>query len=120
MKNSIDTAIFVTTAFAAGGALAHPQFQSAEPPAGQESVAPKEIRILFKEGIIPQFSGIELKDGAGKTITTGKAMVDPDNRKVMTVPLSHRLSPGEYKVEWHAVSDDTHKVEGSYSFGVSR
>jgi methionine-rich copper-binding protein CopC len=29
------------------------------------------------------------------------------------------LSPGEYKVEWHAVSDDTHRVKGNYSFSVA-
>jgi methionine-rich copper-binding protein CopC len=30
------------------------------------------------------------------------------------------LPPGDYKVEWHAVSDDTHRAKGNYSFSVVR
>ena len=101
-------------------AYAHPQLQSTEPAAGKSSAPPKEIRIRFNENILPQFSGIELKDQIGKVIATGKAAKDPTNRKVLIVPLKVQLSPGDYTVEWHAVSDDTHKVKGSYSFGVVR
>ena len=28
------------------------------------------------------------------------------------------LAPGKYTVAWHAVGDDTHKVDGKYSFEV--
>ena len=31
-----------------------------------------------------------------------------------------QLAPGDYNVEWHAVSADTHRVTGSYSFSVKR
>ena len=31
-----------------------------------------------------------------------------------------QLKPGDYKVEWHAKSDDTHRVKGNYSFSVAR
>ena len=30
------------------------------------------------------------------------------------------LPPGTYKVNWHVLSVDTHKTEGSYSFTVGR
>jgi methionine-rich copper-binding protein CopC len=49
-----------------------------------------------------------------------KATVDPSNKKMMIVPLKDQLAPGDYKVQWYAVSDDTHKVKGSYSFGVAQ
>jgi methionine-rich copper-binding protein CopC len=29
------------------------------------------------------------------------------------------MVPGKYKVEWHAVSVDTHKSEGTYRFQVT-
>ncbi|UGV24647.1 copper resistance protein CopC [Rhodopseudomonas boonkerdii] len=119
-KTIIAAAAFVAATLATGAALAHPEFQSAEPPAGKTSAAPKQIRILFNESVIPQFSGIELKDQAGKPVATGKTTVDPANKKLMIVPLKDQLAPGDYKVEWHAVSDDTHKVKGTYSFGVAR
>lgn len=118
-KTSIVAVTLIAASLTAGVAYAHPELQSAEPAAGKASPAPKQIRILFNESVIPQFSGIELKDQSGKAIATGKTTTDPTNKKLMIVPLKDQLAPGDYKVEWHAVSDDTHKVKGSYSFGVA-
>lgn len=101
-------------------AFAHPELQSAEPAAGAVAATSiNQIKITFTEAVIPQFSGAEVKDQAGKTIATGKATVDPANRKQLVVPVNELLPPGDYKVEWHAVSDDTHRVKGSYSFSVA-
>ncbi|OAF07769.1 hypothetical protein AYJ54_16840 [Bradyrhizobium centrolobii] len=99
-------------------AYAHPQLQSAEPAADASTASPKQIRITFNEAVIPQFSGVELKDQAGKLIATGKAENDPANKKILVVPVKGELTPGDYNVEWHAVSADTHRVKGSYSFSV--
>jgi methionine-rich copper-binding protein CopC len=65
-------------------------------------------------------SGVEVKDQTGKIIATGKAATDPANKKLLVVPVNEQLPPGDYKVEWHAVSDDTHRVKGSFSFSVAR
>lgn len=101
-------------------AQAHPQLQSAEPAAGTTAPAPKQIRIIFNEAVIPQFSGIELRDPSGKHIPVGKSDTDRANKKILIVPMKQDLAPGDYKVDWHAVSDDTHRVKGSYSFSVGR
>ena len=100
-------------------AYAHPEMQTAEPAAGSATASPKQIKITFNENVMVQFSGAELKDHDGKMIPTGKATVDPANKKQLVVPVNGTLSPGDYKVEWHAVSDDTHRVKGSYSFSVA-
>ena len=100
-------------------AYAHPQLQLAEPAVGVATASPKQIRITFNEPVIPQFSGVELRDQAGKLIATGKSETDPSNKKILVVPVKEQLAPGDYKVEWHAVSDDTHRVKGSYSFSVT-
>jgi methionine-rich copper-binding protein CopC len=102
-----------------GAAYAHPQLQSAEPASGAATISPKQIRITFNENVIPQMYGVEVKDQIGKIIPTGKAATDPANKK-MLVPVNEQLSPGDFKVEWHAVSDDTHRVKGSFSFSVAR
>lgn len=120
LKTSIAAASLATAILAAGPAFAHPEFQSSEPPAGKSSPATKEIKILFNESLIQKFSGAELKDQAGKVVPTGKATVDPTNKKRMILPLKDQLAPGDYKVEWYAVSDDTHKVKGTFTFGVAR
>jgi methionine-rich copper-binding protein CopC len=99
--------------------FAHPELQSAEPAAGSASATPpKQIRITFNEAVIPRFSGVEVKDQAGKLIATGKAAVDPANKNVLVVPIGEELPPGTYKVEWHAVSEDTHREKGAFSFSV--
>jgi copper resistance protein C len=104
-----------------GAANAHPELQSAEPAAGAAMTSsPTQIRITFNENVIPKFSGVEVKDQTGKMIATGKAATDPADKKQLAVPLQEQLAPGDYKVEWHAVSDDTHRVKGSYSFSVAR
>jgi len=120
-KTSIGAvALIAITLVGIGIAYGHPEFQSAEPATGAVVAAsPKEIRIIFNESLIPQFSGVDLKDQTGKTIATGKAATDPANKKLLVVPIMEQLPPGEYKVEWHAVSDDTHRVKGSYSFSVA-
>jgi methionine-rich copper-binding protein CopC len=100
-------------------ANAHPKLISASPAADVSSkVSPKEIKLNFSEGVIAKFSGIELKDETGKTIATGVAATDPKDRTQLVVSLPAPLMAGHYKVTWHAVSEDTHRVKGEYSFGV--
>jgi methionine-rich copper-binding protein CopC len=119
-KISIAAVTFIAAIVYGAIAYAHPQLQSAEPAAGAVTSSPKQIKITFNESVIPQFSGVELKDQIGKVIATGKASTDPANKKQLLVPIQEQLPPGDYKVEWHAVSDDTHRVKGSYSFSVTR
>ena len=112
-------ALFAASLFG-GAACAHPLLQSAEPAVGAAvTTSPKQIRITFNENVIPQMSGVEVKDQTGKTIATGKAATDPANKKLLVVPVTEQLPPGDYNVEWHAVSDDTHRVKGNFSFSVA-
>jgi copper resistance protein C len=119
--NSISAVALVVASLSAGAAFAHADLQSAEPAAGSAATtSPKEIRLTFSEALIPRFSGVELKDQTGKLIATDKAAVDPANRNVLVVPISEPLPPGNYKVEWHVASEDTHREKGTYSFSVGR
>jgi copper resistance protein C len=118
-KISMAVVTVIVASLCVNAAHAHPELQSAEPAAGNLVPSPKQIRIMFNEDVIPQFSGVEVKDQAGKLVATGKATTDPTNKKQLVVPVRETLPPGEYKVEWHAVSDDTHRVKGNYSFSVA-
>ena len=40
------------------------------------------------------------------------------DKKQLVVALPKPLGDGVYKVTWHAVGDDTHRVQGSYSFTI--
>ena len=118
-KTKITVVAMIAASLCVNAAHAHPELQSAEPAAGSAAPSPKQIRIMFNENVIPQFSGVEVKDQAGKLIATGKATTDPANKKQLVVPIREALPPGEYKVDWRAVSDDTHRVKGNYSFSVT-
>ena len=120
-KTTMAAIMMIAAGLFNGAANGHPELQSAEPTIGAVmTTSPTQIRITFNENVIPQFSGVEVKDQTGKMIATGKAATDPANKKQLVVPVQQPLPPGDYKVEWHAVSDDTHRVTGSYSFSVAR
>jgi copper resistance protein C len=119
--NSMAAVVVIAASLLGGAAYAHPQLQSADPaPGAATTTSPKQIRITFNENVIPKMSGVEVKDQTGKIIPTGKAATDPAKKKLLVVPINEQLPPGDYKVEWYAVSDDTHRVKGSFSFSVAR
>lgn len=101
----------------ATAAAAHPKLEASDPAAnGHVSVAAKEIRLDFSEAVSPAFSGAVLKNAKGQAVSTGKASVDPKDKTVLVVPLKAKLAPGDYTVEWHAVSSDTHRITGKFTF----
>jgi copper resistance protein C len=99
-------------------AMAHPQLKGSVPAADVSTASPQEIRLIFNEGLIAKLSGIDLKDQSGKQIATEQAVIDPNDTKQLIIRLRSPLTAGYYTVEWHAVSEDTHRVKGSYSFQV--
>ena len=110
----------VAVAFSlASAADAHPQLKSAGPaPGSVVKTAPKALRIQFNEGIVLGFSGVEVTNAAGQKQPVGEASLNPADKNQLIVPLTAELAPGKYTVAWHAVGDDTHKVDGKYSFEV--
>jgi methionine-rich copper-binding protein CopC len=117
------TAILLAAAVALGAtaASAHPRLQSSNPaPGALLKSAPKDIRMSFSEELVPNFTGLELKTAAGKSIPTGKTVLVPGDNKKIVVPIGARLTAGTYNVAWHAVSVDTHRITGNYSFKVTR
>jgi methionine-rich copper-binding protein CopC len=107
-------------ALAASPALAHPTLQDAAPfPETTTRQPPASIRLTFSEGVVPAFSRITLVRQGGQAVKTGVALKTKDP-KVLAVPVTGRLAPGTYKVEWRVVSKDTHRVEGSYVFVLAK
>jgi len=104
-------------------AFAHAHLESQLPAADSEVSAPKELRLEFSEGVEDKFTKVAISlDGPGQTteiIQTQSVATNPDDKKVLIVVPAVPLVPGKYKVEWHAVSVDTHKSEGVYRFKVT-
>lgn len=96
-------------------ALAHAFLQHASPGAGAVVAnAPKEIALEFSESLKPTFSGIAVSDATGHDVEAAHTVIQGGSMHVALNPLS----AGRYRVAWHAVSLDTHRTEGSYSFTV--
>jgi len=96
---------------------AHPQLTAAGPvPGSVVTASPKAIRIQFNEAVVAKFSGVELVDESGKKHDTGAASLSPNDKKQLIIPVNGDLTPGKYTVNWHAVGDDTHRVEGKFNF----
>jgi methionine-rich copper-binding protein CopC len=120
-RTTVGTLAVLAISLLAASAYAHPALESASPaPDVSSKVSPTEIKLSFSEAVIAKFSGVEIKNESGKAIPTGVAVTDPKDRKQLVLPLPAPLTAGRYTVTWHAVSEDTHRVKGEYSFGIDR
>ncbi|WP_175719356.1 copper homeostasis periplasmic binding protein CopC [Burkholderia anthina] len=111
-------AVVVLTAVVSSAAFAHAHVANSDPAANAAlAAAPAAVTIDFTEPLEPAFSSIVVVDGAGKTVSSGRANVDAANHKRMTVPLA-ALGTGVYTVKWVAVATDGHRTQGAYGFNV--
>jgi methionine-rich copper-binding protein CopC len=98
---------------AASPAFAHGKLTSSDPAADAKVKTVKMIKLSFSEKLEPAFSGAGLTDAAGKTIPVPSSVA---GTVITLLPMS--LKPGRYKVDWHSVGHDTHRITGSFSFDV--
>lgn len=97
-------------------ASAHALLVHAEPGAAAVlKSAPREVRLEYSEQLEPSFSSVSVTDAGGRSVEDGAAKAAG---AVMTAKLK-AVGPGEYRVHWIAVSVDTHRTEGAYSFTVA-
>lgn len=116
MKTMISIAVALSLGMASG-ALAHAKLVKSDPPAGGEPKDKSNLELTFSEEISGKLSGAVVKDAAGKTVASA-SMADQGNKGLM-VMLKAPLTPGDYKVDWHAVaSDDGHRTTGVLAFTV--
>lgn len=106
-------------AAASASALAHAYPKSADPPMnGTVGRAPDAVVIDFTSPLEPALSSIEVRNAAGARVDKGDAHTDKGDAKRLRVGLK-ALSPGTYRVLWHATSVDTHRTEGSFTFTIT-
>lgn len=99
--------------------LAHALPKRQNPGPGATVSAPHEVAIEFGEALEPTFSKLIVTNAQGKQVNTAKSVVDPKDRKHMSVALdNHNLQPGVYEVQWTAVAADGHRTQGHYNFTV--
>jgi copper resistance protein C len=94
-------------------AFAHAALKSSSPADHASVKSPGMIKLTFGENLEPAFSGAELADAAGTTVPVSKSV---GGTTITLLPLT--LKPGAYKVTWHSVGHDTHRLNGSFGFTV--
>lgn len=109
----------------AGAAQAHPKLLASTPSANASVVKPGKIELKFSEALIGPMTGAELMmtgmpgmaSHAPMKVTGFTSAIGKD-RMSLTLVMRRALSAGTYRVTWHAVSADTHRIQGTFAFTV--
>lgn len=109
----------------AGTAQAHTRLVSSSPAANAIVSKPGRVALTFNERVVANFTGVDL----AMTSMPGMASHQPmpitgftsamsADGKTLTLQMRRALTAGTYQLKWHAVGDDTHRTEGTFSFTV--
>ncbi len=101
--------------FATTTAHAHAMLDHANPPVGGSvSAPPREVSLTFTESLEGLYSSIQVTDATGARVDNGKAQVSGNTMRIGLKAVRQ----GSYHVRWRALSVDTHKTQGSFTFHV--
>lgn len=110
------TALAVAATLAvAGAAQAHAHLVTSSPAANATGPSPSTIELKLSEAPLAKFSGVQLM--AGSHAVSVKTVASADKDMLVVAPGSP-LKAGAYTVKWHAVTADTHRSQGAFSFTV--
>ena len=106
-------------------ASAHARLLTASPAADAAVTSPSEVTLVFSEALSADFSGVELAMLTMPGMTMDQPMmiegievaVASDGKTLVAKPAAP-LGAGRYKLTWHVVTTDTHRIEGVLEFEV--
>jgi copper resistance protein C len=128
MRNisKIGMALAAFAAMSAGGvATAHPTLLSVAPAANAPASNVTRIVLRFNERLTPRLSGATLTmtgmpgvaNHPDMPMTDVSAALSSD-RTALVLTSPRPLPAGTYRVNWHVVGADTHRVTGTHNFTV--
>lgn len=101
-------------AFAAFSAAAHTQLSGTMPADGAAlAAAPDEIVLEFSEPVTLTAVVVHAADGVENDIDAL-----PTSKSARFAVAAPELVPGNYRVAWRALSEDTHVIKGEFAFTV--
>lgn len=122
MANRMNPSLFAAALLAASATQAHPKLLQSTPAADGRVASPSTIALVFNEKLVPQFTGVELTmtamPGMAEMKIANLTTTVAADGKTLAVRPKARLAPGGYRVDWHAVAADTHRIKGSFAFTV--
>lgn len=115
----------VIAALSGGAALAHPRLVQTSPGVNATVPSASRIDLRFSEPLIGAMTGAEVvmtgmpgKPRAAPVRVTALTPMLSSDRRTFSLAARRALPAGSYRVAWHAVSVDTHRVQGSFGFAV--
>lgn len=99
-------------------AFAHARLVKAVPAVGATVANASELRLQFDEDVELEFSSVAVKPQSGGAVEAAKPALEVSDSKTLVVKFATPLAAGVYDVEWKAVSADTHRTQGHFSFTV--
>lgn len=117
---------FALAVVATGPAVAHPKLVSATPAANASAKAVSRIVLKFSERLTPRVSGATLTmtgmpgmaNHPDMKMTGVNAVVGSDGTSIV-LTSAKPLPAGTYRVDWHVVGGDTHRITGTHAFTVN-
>jgi copper resistance protein C len=114
--NALRFFIGIALALLAQAAAAHAFLDHAEPRVGSTvHASPPEVKVWFTQELEAAFSTLRVLDQDGKEVDRQDKQVDAATMRVSLPPLP----PGTYRVQWRALSVDTHVTDGDFIFTVA-
>ncbi len=119
------SALAVAGLATSGAAFARAKLVNATPAASAKVSNVRALSLTFSEAVTDKQSGVEIvmtsmpgmTHHAPMKVSGFKTALSAD-RKTMSITLPRALPAGTYDVKWHAITADTQKGEGTYSFAV--
>ncbi len=103
-------------------ALAHADLDRSDPAADAVlTTAPTQVQLWFTQELFRRQGQnfIEVYAADGSRQDQGEAVINDDDRTLLTVALPPDLPPGVYTVRWQALSaEDGHDSSGEFTFTV--
>jgi methionine-rich copper-binding protein CopC len=124
-RPKLGAAFMVAVLTITGSAQAHPKLISSTPAPNATVVKPARVVLNFSERLIGPLTGGDILMAGMPGMTSrqpvhiaGVKAAVAANGKALVFTMKTPLAPGRYRVNWHAVSTDTHRVQGSLAFNV--
>lgn len=101
-----------------GIALAHADLISTSP-TNQSLLddSPTEIALGFSESVDPVDPAIRVVDDQGNDVEIG-GVDQSGGSDTLRAPITEPLADGTYVVAWQAISADSHRIRGAFTFSV--
>jgi methionine-rich copper-binding protein CopC len=125
IMHAIRLAATIAAVVVAAPAMAHPKLLASTPAPRATVSNVTQARLTFSETLMAPLSGIDLSmtgmpgmaNHAPMKIAGLQASVAQDG-KTLVAAFPRALPAGTYRLDWHAVASDTHRVTGSLTFTV--